>query len=134
MKYFSIAELCYSATADRNGITNTPSVTEIKNLHRLVDNILDPLRQAWGMPIRVNSGFRSKQVNTLVKGAKSSQHLRGQAADITAGSKELNKQLFDLAKSLKLDFDQLIDEKDYSWIHISYSPYYNNRRQILHLK
>lgn len=134
MKYFSIAELCYSATADRNGITNTPTVPVIKNLHRLVDNILDPLRTAWGRPIIVNSGYRSKQVNTLVGGAKTSQHVRGQAADITAGNKDLNKQLFELAKSLKLDFDQLIDEKDYTWIHISYSPYSNNRHQIIHSK
>lgn len=133
MKFFTIAELCYSAAAEKTGLTNTPTKSDIKNLHRLVDNVLDPLREAWGGPITVNSGFRSKQVNKLVGGANSSQHMRGQAADISVGSKEDNKRLFELAKSLKLDFDQLIDEKNYRWIHISYAPFGTNRHQILHL-
>lgn len=131
MKYFSIKELCSSDTARARGIDNTPTTKVELALMNLVDNVLDPLREWYGKPITVNSGYRSPKLNTAVGGSKTSQHMKGEAADITAGSKEENKKLFDYIKS-NLVFDQLIDESNFSWVHVSFKPA-GNRRQILKL-
>jgi hypothetical protein len=133
MNYFTINELTYSATAKANNLYNEPTEEEKKNLYALVDNLLDPIRERWEKPIKVNSGYRSIELNTWMKGAKNSQHMKGEAADITTGNKTDNKSLFDLICKSGLAFDQLIDEKDYTWLHISYSQK-KNRKQILHLK
>ena len=133
-KYFSIAELTKSDTARKKKISNHPTEQIESNLNQLIDNILDPLREAYKQPIIVSSGYRCPELNKAVKGAKSSQHVLGQAADIhtKSNSKESNKEIFDLIKQLKLQYDQLINEYNYSWIHVSYSP--RNRRQILNIK
>lgn len=131
MKYFTIKELCKSSTATLKRIDNTPNSEIVNNLEQLVDNILDPLREEYGKPIKVNSGYRCDALNKAVGGSKTSQHKYGLAADITAGSRLENKKLFILAQKLNLPFDQLIDEKAYSWIHISFSK--NPRKQVLHL-
>lgn len=133
-KYFSIAELTKSSTAIKKKINNTPTKEVENNLNQLIDNILDPLREAWGQPIIVGSGYRCEALNKAVGGAAHSQHKLGQAADIHTKSdlKEDNKKLFELIKQLKLPFDQLINEYNYNWIHVSYSP--RNRRQILNIK
>lgn len=122
MKYFTIKELTRSTTAQLRGIDNIPSQQVINNLTALVDNVLDPLRQAWGKPIHVNSGYRCPELNKAVGGVPASQHLLGEAADITAGSHELNRQLFSLLRQLNLPVDQAINEHDFSWIHVSYGP------------
>ena len=133
-KYFSIAELTKSSTAIKKKINNTPTKEVENNLNQLIDNILDPLREAWGQPIIVGSGYRCEALNKAVGGAAHSQHKLGQAADIHTKSDlaEDNKKLFELIKQLKLPFDQLINEYNYNWIHVSYSP--RNRRQILNIK
>ncbi len=131
MIYFSLSELTRSATGSSLNIDNTPPPSAVANLTALVDNVLDPLRKAWGNPITVNSGYRSPRLNAAVGGAASSQHLKGEAADISAGSPDLNRRLFNLAVSLHLPFDQLIDERGYLWLHISHSRI-SNRNQILH--
>lgn len=133
MKYFTINELIRSDTARIKCIDNPPSTDIVAALTRLIYNILDPIRERWGNPIRVNSGYRCPVLNKAVKGSVTSQHLKGEAADITTGSKEGNKKLFELIQTLDLPFDQLIDEKNYSWLHISHRKD-NNRRQVLHLK
>ena len=94
MKYFSYEELTKSITAKNKGIDNTPSIEIKKNLKALVDNILDPLREAYGKPITVTSGYRCPKLNTAVKGAKNSQHIKGQAADINLGSTDKNFAFF----------------------------------------
>lgn len=134
MKYFTIQELTKSATASRKGINNTPDESVKRNLNLLVDNILDPLREAFGEPIIVTSGYRCGRLNKAVGGAAKSQHMYGQAADIRTVSDKPsdNKKLFDLIRELKLPYDQLIDEYNYNWVHVSYSS--RNRRQILHIK
>ena len=134
MKYFTLKELTKSNEAKRNKINNVPTKQEEQNLVALVENILDPLREAYGKPIIVTSGYRCERLNKLVKGSKTSQHRLGQAADIRTieDTKEENKKLFDLIIELKLPFDQLINEYDFDWIHVSYSP--RNRRQILNIK
>lgn len=134
MKFFTIKELTKSDVAKRSKINNTPTKQEEQNLITLVENILDPLREAYGKPIIVTSGFRCERLNNLVKGSKTSQHRTGQAADIRSveDTIEENKKLFDLIQSLNLPFDQLINEYNYDWVHVSYSP--RNRKQILHIK
>lgn len=127
-----MGELCASTTADAHNIKNTPPLQETGNLKALAENVLDPLREWYGKPIYVNSGYRNPQLNRLVGGAPSSQHMKGEAADITAGSKAENKKLFDYIKS-NLPFDQVIDEKDYSWVHVSFKRDGSNRKQVLKL-
>lgn len=130
-KYFSINELCQSTTANKKHIDNTPSEEIKKNLNLLIDNILDPLREAYGAPIYISSGYRSYTLNKAVGGVKNSQHLLGQAADINVKSKSKNKKLFELIQKLNLPYDQLINEKNFAWVHVSYGP--RQRRQILNL-
>lgn len=133
MKYFTIPELTASAKARALGIDNTPPPGVKIKLSALVNNLLDPIREKWGGPITVNSGYRCPRLNNEIGGVPTSQHLRGEAADITAGSPAKNNQLFKMIVDGGFDFDQLIDETGYSWIHISYSAG-KNRQQILHKK
>ena len=91
MKYFTINELCASATALREGIDNRPSKCAYHLLHVLVQQLLDPIREAWGEPIVVSSGYRCKELNTLIGGVKNSHHMLGCAADIIGGL-SLNSQ------------------------------------------
>ena len=135
MKYFTIQELTISNTAERKGIDNTPDQKAAAALTALVANVLDPLREAWGKPIVVNSGYRCPKLNRAVGGVARSQHTKGEAADIRTLSNRRweNEQLFKLIVQLKLPFAQLIDEHGYSWIHVSYAEG-RNRRQVLHVK
>jgi len=127
MKYFTVKELTRSDTARRLGIGNTPPESAVKALHALVDNVLDPLREAWGGPIRVNSGYRCPTLNKAVGGSPGSQHQRGEAADITVGSRSGNHRLLALIKRLDLPVDQCIDEKGCRWIHVSHRAGRNRR-------
>ena len=127
MKYFSIKELSESATARQRFIFNTPPASAVEALHALVDNVLDPLREAWGAPIKVNSGYRCPKLNRLVGGTPNSQHQLGEAADITAGNRAKNRRLLALIKRLDLPVDQCIDEKDCLWIHVSHRTGRNRR-------
>jgi uncharacterized protein YcbK (DUF882 family) len=130
MKYFTLKEL----TRTNTGKPNVPGSEEIKNLTNLVEKVLDPLREAYRRPIRVNSGYRSMAVNDKVRGAATSQHLKGEAADITAGSPAENRRLFEMIANGGYPFDQLIDEYSYSWVHVSLKRNGMNRKQILHLE
>ena len=131
MKFFTLRELTKSDTAIRKGIKNAPSKLEESNLIALVENILDPLREAYGKPIIVTSGYRCEELNRLIGGSKTSQHRSGQAVDIRTiiDTPEENKKLYDLIIKLNLPFDQLIDEHNFDWVHVSYSP--KHRKQTL---
>ena len=131
MKWFALKEFVKSNTAARLGINNNPSEDVKKNIELLVEKILDPLRESFGKPIIVTSGYRCKELNKAVGGAVKSQHMSGEAADIRSveDSKSANKELFNLIIELGLPFDQLINEHDYDWVHVSYGK--RNRRMIL---
>lgn len=131
MKHFTIEEMTESSTAKAKDIDNTPSQEILAKLQKLIEAILDPLREWYGKPIRVNSGYRCEALNEAIGGSKTSQHCLGEAADITAGSKEENKKLFEYIKD-NLLFDQLINESDFSWIHVSYREG-RLRKQVLAL-
>lgn len=131
-KYFTVKELTRSTTAQRRGIDNTPGDKEIGAMETLIATVLDPLREAWGKPITVNSGYRCPALNRAVGGTATSHHLRGMAADITTGNRADNRRLFQLVQELKLPFTQLIDESDFAWVHVSHEPG-NVKRQVLKL-
>lgn len=122
MKYFTIKELTHTDT----GLVNIPAPAQESNIIALVENVLDPVRVIFGRVITVNSGFRSREVNDKVKGSKTSQHLKGEAADLRC---ENNKLLFELIRD-HFTFDQLINEYNFKWIHVSFSQLHN-RQQIL---
>ena len=128
MKYFTLEELC----ATKTGLTNIPNWQAVENLKALVNNVLDPLRESWGKPIIVTSGFRCKAVNDKVGGVATSQHTKGEAADIDIGTPEKNKELFDFICKSGITFDQLLLENRGQWIHISYNIN-KNRQQILYI-
>lgn len=120
---FTLDEL----TVTNQRVRNEANEEEIKHLKALAVNILQPLRDAIGKPIHINSAFRSESVNRLVKGEPTSQHRLGQAADIRVDgmtSKQVAKKIIEL----KLPYDQVIEEFG-RWVHVSYS--YRNRRQQL---
>ena len=124
--YFTIPELCASATAQREGIDNRPTKCAYHLLHVLVDQLLDPIREAWGEPIVVSSGYRCKELNALVGGVQHSHHLLGCAADLIAGNRDDHRRLFkfilQMQQAGQIRFTQLIAEDNYRWIHISYVP------------
>ena len=132
-KYFTLDELIHSDTADRLGINNTPTCDAISNLDDLVTNALDRLRSEWGRPIIVTSGYRCKELNAAVGGARYSQHLKGQAADIVSDDFESFRR-FVRRWCKDNEFDQCIFEhsSDSEWIHISFNRG-RNRRQMLDL-
>lgn len=123
MKYFTIKELTKSDTAKSKGLDNTPGKEAAANLEALTLKVLDPLREAWGKPIYVNSGYRSPAVNKAVGGVPTSMHMSGHAADITTGNAVDNRKLYQLAQDLKLPYFELIGKKyNFGWLHISHNP------------
>ena len=128
-EHFSLEEFYHSVTASNKRIDNTPTPDIIANIIDLVNNVLEPVRCKLARPILVNSGYRCKRLNNAVGGAKNSQHLTGKAADLTTGSIENNKILFNLIKDY-FKFDQLIWEYGGKWVHVSWNGNMN-RNQVL---
>lgn len=134
-KYFTIKELCRSNKANKLGINNSPNNQQLANIERFISIILDPIREKWGKPIYVNSGFRCERLNRAVGGVFNSHHLYNNnycAVDITTKTKIGNSGLYKLIQSMNLPICQCIDEKGYQWIHLSYNPH-DVRKQYLHL-
>ena len=138
MNYFTIEELTYSQTAVKRGIRNETTPEVEKNLTALVCVVLDPAREKWGKPIHVTSGYRCPELNKAVGGVPTSQHLKGEAADIVAGSRRENAELGRLIVKSGC-FDQVIFENsnkectECDWIHVSWKRVGENRRQALRM-
>jgi len=126
-KNLTLQEACIT----NSGIPNVPNEQSIINLKQVADKVFQKCRDHFGKPLKVNSGYRSAAVNQSVGGALTSQHLNGQALDLDCGNKADNKALFDYIRH-NLIFDQVINESDYSWIHVSYNGALN-RRQVLEM-
>tara|TARA_R100000700_G_scaffold31272_1_gene38379 strand:+ start:29 stop:496 length:468 start_codon:yes stop_codon:yes gene_type:complete len=128
-KNFTLQEFTKSVSAIRNGIDNSPNAEHIRNIQLLVKYVLQPLREGLNKPIRITSGYRSESLNKLIKGSKKSQHCKGQAADLQFKVDGVmnNKAIWDKVIELGLPFDQMINEFNYSWIHISYNHEYNRK-------
>lgn len=129
MKYFTLKEL----TKTNHKIKNIPNQEQLENIHYLVKEVLDPARAILGHPITVSSGFRNPEVNRAVGGSSTSQHLKGEAADLTCYD---NSVLFDILKELD-NYDQLIWEygtdESPAWVHVSTTKKIN-RKEILRAK
>jgi len=128
-KNFSLQELLLTVNRQFDEEQYNPPPEIIENLRALCVNILQPLRDLLGTPVNINSGYRCPSLNKSIKGAKNSQHMTGQAADIVDHTNG-NEFLFKRIKELNLPFDQLIDEFGFRWVHVSYDPS-RNRKQIL---
>lgn len=130
-KNFALSEITHSNTAKRLGIDNEPTETHLQNMQHLVDNLLQPLRDAVG-PIRVSSGYRNPALNRAIGGSRSSQHCKGEALDIQfwQNGKMMNELIYEWILDSGIEFDQMINEFDFAWIHISLKTN-DNRKQVL---
>jgi hypothetical protein len=134
-KHLSLAEVSRSETAKRKGINNTPSGEHLENFKKLAENIFEPIREHFGVPIHISSGYRSKELNAAVGGSSSSQHCQGEAIDIDMdGTSITNAEIFNYIKD-NLNFDQMIWEfgtnANPDWVHVSYESTGKERKQIL---
>lgn len=131
----TLAEVTKSATAKRKGISNEPTIEHMENLKAVAQNIFQPVRNHFGKPIAVTSGYRSADLNKAIGGSSTSQHCKGEAIDMDADvfGGVTNREIFEYIKD-NLDFDQLIyefgDENNPDWVHCSFISK-GNRRQIL---
>jgi hypothetical protein len=134
-KNLTLKEAIKSNTASRLGIDNTPEAWEIHNLRAVAENVFQPIRDHFGVPIGVSSGYRSKELNKAIGGSKYSQHMIGEALDIDADifGRVTNAEIFNFVKN-NLEWDQMIwefgDDKEPNWVHISYKESGKNRKQI----
>ena len=134
-KHISHKEGVYSNTATRRGIDNNPNEKQLENMKLIADEVFEPLRVWVGGPIKINSFFRSPELNTAIGGSATSQHCKGQAIDIddTFG-KATNAEMYHWIKE-NLDFDQMIwefgDDNNPNWVHVSYVSPEKNRNRCL---
>jgi len=131
-KNFTLPEIIHSNTAKRLGINNAPNKEHLKNMQVLVRDLIQPMRDVLG-PIRISSGYRNPELNRAIGGSSKSQHCKGEALDLQYWSKGkmCNKEIYDWVVKSGIEFDQMINEFDYSWIHISLKSNGKNRKQIL---
>lgn len=134
-KNLSLKEATKSNTASRLGIKNEPEQWEINNLRAVAENVFQPLRDHFGVPIGVSSGYRSKKLNKAIGGSKYSQHMIGEALDLDADiyGRITNADIFNYIKD-NLEWDQMIwefgDDEEPNWVHVSYKEAGRNRKQI----
>lgn len=136
-EHLALAEVTRSDSAKRKGISNEPTAEHLENFKKLAENIFEPIRKHFGVPIHISSGYRSKALNDAIGGSLSSQHCTGEAIDIDmdgSASGVTNKMVFEYVKS-NLNFDQMIWEfgtKDNpDWVHVSFESTGKQRKQIL---
>jgi hypothetical protein len=129
--HFDLSEFTRSESAKREGLDNTPTSEHLENLKVLCEKVLEPIRLRFGS-INISSGYRGKMLNHFIGGSVNSDHCLGRAADIDmddSGTGVTNKEIFDYIKD-NLEFDQLINEFNYSWVHVGYRQG-ANRKQVL---
>ena len=138
-EHITFAEACKSQQAVRVGMQNIPNEVQLANMKLLAEKVFEPIRNQFAKPIGISSFFRNSGVNSMIGGARNSQHTTGQAMDIDAdifGGLN-NKEIFDFIKN-HLEYDQLIweygNEENPDWVHVSYVSTKVNRKQILRAK
>jgi zinc D-Ala-D-Ala carboxypeptidase len=130
-EHLELSEVTRSESAKRNGISNMPTPEHIDNFKILATKVFEPIREHFGVPIRISSGYRSAELNKCVGGSTTSQHSSGEAIDIDQDYTTItNKQVFDYIKD-NLAFDQLINEFNYAWVHVSYKANGKQRGEVL---
>ena len=130
-KNFVLSEITRSNTATRLGISNEPTKEHLENMQRLISNLVQPMRDELG-PIRITSGYRSKELNRAIGGSTRSQHCKAQACDLQfwENGQMNNKKIYDWIINSHLEFDQMINEFDFAWIHLSLKKK-GNRKEVL---
>ena len=130
-KNFVLSEITRSNTAKRLGISNEPEKKHLESLQRIVTNLLQPMRNALG-PIRISSGYRNKELNRAIGGSSRSQHCKGEALDLQfwKEGQMCNQEIYNWIIGSNLEFDQMINEFDYAWIHLSLKKK-DNRKEVL---
>lgn len=137
-KHLSLSEVTKSGTAKRLGIDNTPTPEHMHNILLIAEKVFEPVREHFGKPLYVSSGYRSETLNKAIKGSSRSQHCKGEALDLDAQvyGGFTNKELFDYIKD-NLVFDQMIWEfgtdEEPDWVHVSYKKG-KNRGEILRVE
>lgn len=126
---FTLEELCHSNTAVAKGLANIPNESQVENLKSLAINLLQPVRDLYGKPMIINSGFRSPEVNKAVNGSPTSDHMNGKSADVRTPNP---RELFNLVHNSGLSFDQLILYP--TFVHMSFRSKDANRNQVLYAK
>jgi hypothetical protein len=129
--HFDLCEFTRSESAKREGVSNNPTPEHLENIKTLCEKVLEPIRAKFG-PINISSGYRSADLNHFIGGSLNSDHCKGRAADIDMdghGGEVTNKMIFDYIKD-NLEIDQLINEFNYSWVHVGYRKG-ANRKQVL---
>ena len=130
-EHLELSEVIRSESAKRNGISNMPTAEHIENFKILATKVFEPIREHFGVPIRISSGYRSAELNKCIGGSETSQHSSGEAIDIDQDATTItNKQVFQYIKD-NLAFDQLINEFNYSWVHVSYKANGKQRGEVL---
>ena len=131
-KNFTLSEITKSNTAKRLGIDNAPNQEHLNNMQILIRDLIQPMRDALG-PIRISSGYRSPVLNSAIGGSTKSQHCKGQALDLQfwKNGEMCNKEIYDWVLKEEIEFDQMINEFDFAWIHISLRPDNKNRKMVL---
>ena len=130
-EHLDLSEIIRSDSAKRNGISNMPTPDHIENFKILATKVFEPIREHFGVPIRISSGYRSAELNAITKGSSTtSQHCSGEAIDIDQDATTItNKQVFEYIKD-NLTFDQLINEFNYAWVHVSYKANGKQRGEV----
>lgn len=130
-KNFVLSEITRSNTAKRLGIDNSPEKKHLAKLQHLVTNLIQPMRDALG-PIRISSGYRNPSLNRAIGGSRKSQHCKGEALDIQfwKDGNMCNEEVYNWILTNDIEFDQMINEFDFAWIHISLK-FDKNRAQVL---
>ena len=131
-KHLDIGEVIRSESAKREGIINMPTPEHYENLKVIAEKVFEPIREHFGVPILISSGYRSEALNVYIGGSRSSDHSKGRALDLDmdgSSSGVTNKMIFEFIKD-NLDYDQLINEFDYAWVHVGYRLN-ENRKQTL---
>lgn len=138
-KNLSVKEVTKSATAIKYGINNEPAIEHLENLKAVAENIFQPLRERFGVPIAVTSGYRSRALNDVIGGSATSQHCKGQALDLDADvfGGITNADIFNFILD-HLEFDQLIWEfgtnENPAWVHVSYNKGKNRGESLMAYK
>ena len=133
--HISYKEGTYSNTAIRRGIDNTPNEEQLSNMHLIANEVFEPLRVYANGPIKINSFFRSVELNKAIGGSSKSQHCKGQAIDLDDTFSALtNAEMYEFIKE-NLDFDQMIwefgNDDNPNWVHVSYVSKEENRNRCL---
>jgi len=131
-EHITYGEAIFSQTAARHRMENVPDEDTLKAMRMVAEKCFEPVRRWYGKSIQIGSFYRNPKLNLLVSGKSNSQHIRGEAIDMTTYDVNENKKIFDWIES-NLEYDQLINEYNYKWVHVSFTTRYKNRMQIINI-